>query len=86
MQNYWGPCKGKKTTVDGLRQRSWFLRKAPGRQEKKGGEMGKTFGRFFYGGCMIVLAVAATSINAYDKMYGFVETAESAIALLESSN
>ena len=33
-----------------------------------------------------VLAVAATSINAYDKMYGFVETAESAIALLESSN
>jgi hypothetical protein len=86
MQNYLLSCYGRKTTDDRLRQSSSCFRKAPGRQETKGGGIGNTIRKFFYGGCMIVLAVAATSINAYDKMYGFVETAESAIALLESSN
>ena len=71
MQNYLLSCYGRKI-------------KAPVRRETKEGGIGNTIRRLFYGGVMILLAVAATSINDYDKMYGFVETAGSAIALIES--
>lgn len=71
MQNYLLSCYGRSM-------------KAPVRKEMKTGGIGNTIRRFFYGGCIIVLALAVTSINDYHKMHGFVETADRAIALLES--
>lgn len=37
--------------------------------------------RLIYGGCIIILSIAVTTINDYKKMYGFVETAGRAIAI-----
>lgn len=71
MQNYLLYCYGRRV-------------KAPVRKEMKAGGIGNTIRKFFYGGCIIVLALAVTSINDYHKMYGFVETADWAIALMEN--
>lgn len=35
--------------------------------------------RIFYGGCIIILAIAVTAINDYNKMHGFAEAAGKAI-------
>ncbi|MDE7286266.1 MAG: hypothetical protein K2N55_05430 [Lachnospiraceae bacterium] len=37
--------------------------------------------RLIYGGCIIILSIAVTTINDYKKMYGFVETAGRAVAI-----
>lgn len=70
MQNYLLYCYGRRM-------------KAPVRKEMKAGRIGNTIRRFFYGGCIIVLAVAVTTINDYYKMHGFVEAADRAIAFME---
>lgn len=36
--------------------------------------------RLIYGSCIIILTIAVTSINDYDKMYGFVKEAGKAVA------
>lgn len=40
--------------------------------------------RIFYGGCIIILAIAVTTINDYNKMNGFVEAAGKAITFAET--
>ncbi len=37
--------------------------------------------RLIYGGCIIILSIAVTTINDYKKMYGFVEAAGRAAAV-----
>lgn len=71
MQNYLLSCYGRKI-------------KTPVRREMRTGGIKSTIRNFFYGGCIIVLALAVTSINDYYKMCGFVETADRAIAFMES--
>ena len=71
MQNYLLSCYERR-------------KKIPVRKEVKAGRIGNVIRRFFYGGCIIVLALAATSINSFHKMHGFVERADRAIALMES--
>lgn len=40
--------------------------------------------RLLYGGCIIILTIAVTTINDYQKMYGFVEAAGKAVMLAET--
>ncbi|MCM1136444.1 MAG: hypothetical protein NC400_12820 [Clostridium sp.] len=41
--------------------------------------------KIFYGGGIIILAIAITAINDYNKMQGFVETAEKAVVFAETA-
>lgn len=84
MQNYLLSCYERKTTENTLRRQSLYPMKTPVKKEGKTGGIGDTIRRFFYGGCIIILAVAITAINDYHKMHGFMETADRAIAFTES--
>jgi len=84
MQNYLLSCYGRKTTDKTLRGLPACSIKAPVKRKVRAGGIGNTIRRLFYGGCIVVLAVAVTTINDYHKMYGFVEAADRAIASIES--
>ncbi len=45
--------------------------------------LGVLIKKIIYGGCIIILIIAVSAINDYDKMYGFVEAAGRAIAMTE---
>ncbi len=84
MQNYLLSCYERKMTGRSRRKRSPGSIKTPvGTGEKRSG-IGNTIKNFFYGGCIIVLAVTAAAINDYDKMNGFMKAADKAIAFIES--
>lgn len=46
---------------------------------------GEALRRFFYGSLLLLLAIAVTSINDYEKMYGFVEMAGRAASFTQSA-
>ena len=48
--------------------------------------VGDLFKRLIYGSCIIILTIALSAINDYNKMYGFVEMAGRAVALVENVN
>lgn len=83
MQNYLLSCYGRKAKGNTPRKLPLYSMKMPARRAAKTGGIGNTIRRFFYGGCIIVLAVAVTAINDYQKMYGFMEATDKAIAFME---
>ena len=70
MQNYLLACYERK-------------KRRPAAGAAGANRLGNTIRKFFYGGCIIVLALSVTAINDYDKMYGFVKTADRAISFME---
>lgn len=56
-------------------------RSAP--EEKTSFSIGEAIRRFFYGACIILLAIAVTAINDYHKMCGFVEIIEQTALMAE---
>lgn len=70
MQNYLLSCYERKNT-------------RPSGRTMGVNRLGNTLRKFFYGGCIILLAVSVTAINDYDKMYGFVRTADRAISQID---
>ncbi len=75
MQNYLIACYGGKRREAGA--------PAGKRPPFSFAEMVK---KLLYGECMVILALAVTTINDYHKMYDFVETAHRAVALTEMEN
>ena len=76
MQNYLLSCYEQKNKEQGS-----------GKKTKKSGQpssIKSTAKRFFYGGCVILLAIAVTTINDYNKMHGFVEAAGRAVSFAEA--
>ena len=76
MQNYLLSCYEQKNKERGS-----------GKKIKKSGQpssIKSTAKRFFYGGCVILLAIAVTTINDSNKMHGFVEAAGRAVAFAEA--
>lgn len=71
MQNYLLSCFGRK-------------KKNPAPKEKPSFSLGEAIRKLFYGVCIIILTIAVTTINDYDKMYEFMETADRAVTLTEA--
>ena len=72
-----GEKEGKEKTAEKMihlhRKRSFF-------------SIGDMIKRLIYGCCVIILAIAVSAINDYNKMYGFVEMTGRAAVLAESAN
>ncbi len=60
-------------------------KRSPDIIEKTTFSLGDTIKRLFYGVGILLLTLAVTSINDYDKMYGFVEVAGRAVIMEESN-
>ncbi len=72
MQNYLLACFERK-------------RRKPVSAEKTSfSSVGELLRKFFYGACIIILAIAVTAINDYDKLYGFAAAADRAAAMTEA--
>lgn len=71
MQNYLLSCFARK-------------KKNPAPKEKPSFSLGEAIRKLFYGACIIILTIAVTTINDYDKMYEFMETADRAVTLTEA--
>ncbi len=71
MQNYLIACFERKRRKDDTMEKSTF-------------SLGDAIKRLFYGMGVFLLTLAVTSINDYDKMYGFVEAANRAVIMAET--
>lgn len=71
MQNYLLSCFERK-------------KRNPVPAEKSSFSLGEAIRKLFYGACIIILTIAVTTINDYDKMYEFMETADRAVTLTEA--
>lgn len=80
MQNYLLSCYEQKNKEQGSGKKT----RKSGRKGGQPSSMKSTAKRFFYGGCVILLAIAVTTINDYNKMHGFVEAAGRAVAFAEA--
>lgn len=82
MQNYLLSCYEKQNKE----QQEEKKRKKSGRKRKNGrySQAKDTAKKVFYGGCIIILAIAVTAINDYNKMHGFVEAAGRAVVFAEA--
>ena len=75
MQNYLISCyeeKEKRTASTDVKKTSFFI--------------GDVIKRLFCGGCIIILTIAATAINDYSKMQGFVKAVDRLITFAEMKN
>ena len=72
MQNYLIACFERK------RRRADVIKKTPF-------SFGDAIKRLFYGAGILLLTLAVTTINDYDKMHGFVEAAGRAVIMAETS-
>ncbi len=89
MQNYLLSCYERKKKEDAGREKEEYsgIKKAELLSlPKLSSPIGDMIKKFFYGGCIILLALAVTTINDYNKMHGFVEAAERAVVLTEREN
>ena len=84
MQNYLLSCYERKTASSILHRQPLGSMKASVRKEARAGSIGNMIRRLFYGGCIILIAMAVNAINDYHKMYGFMEATDRAIAFMES--
>ena len=75
MQNYLLSCYEQKNKE----QENKKTQKKSGRRDGRSFSIKNTAKKIFYGGCIIILAIAVTTINDYNKMHGFVESAGRAI-------
>ena len=75
MQNYLLSCYEQKNKEQGSGKKT----RKSGRKGGQPSSIKSTAKSFFYGGCVILLAIAVTTINDYNKMHGFVESAGRAI-------
>lgn len=71
MQNYMLACFERK-------------KRKPAPIENPSFSISNAIRKLFYGACVIILATAVTTINDYDKMYGFVEAADRAVTMTEA--
>lgn len=71
MQNYLIACFERK------RRRGDAIKKSPF-------SFGDAIKRLFYGAGILLLTIAVTAINDYDKMYGFVEAAGQAVIMAQT--
>lgn len=89
MQNYLLSCYERRSRrrIGREEEKSGYLKEASALTPKKlNFSIGDTIKKIFYGGCIILLALAVTTINEYSKMQGFVEAADRVIALGETEN
>lgn len=70
MQNYMLACFERK-------------KKQAAPVEKTAFSISEAIRKLFYGACIIILTIAVTTINDYDKMHGFVEAADRAVAMTD---
>lgn len=54
--------------------------------QKSSFSIGDIIKKLFYGGCIIILTIAVTTINDYNKMQGFMEVAAQAVAFMKAGN
>lgn len=75
MQNYLLSCYEQKNQG----RKNTRAQKKGGRKDSRLFSIKNTAKKIFYGGCIIILAIAVTTINDYNKMHEFVESAGMAI-------
>ena len=88
MQNYLVSCYEKESRKQ--REKHEEQRVCRRGQQDLPGHLNRRFAgeilkKFFYGIGILVLATAVTAINDYEKMYGFMETADCAVSFAETT-
>ena len=87
MQNYLISCykrENEREQGKTIRSRELSEAKLQPAGTSKLSIIGNVLKKILYSVCIMILTIAVTTINNYDKLYGFMETTQRAVAMMEA--